>query len=81
MDVRRAQAAAASGEAVASKDATGIQRAGARTSIGSHVKQIHTLTNLNSLNVLPGCTSVCLSPPFVCLSIRPQRVCCVARGA
>ena len=72
MDVRRAQAAAAIGEAVASKDATGTQRAGARTSIGSHAKQIHTLTNLNSLNVLPGCTSV--SP------VRPPTA-CVARGA
>ena len=72
MDVRRAQAAAAIGEAVASKHATGIQRAGARTSIGSHAKQIHTLTKLNSLNVLPGCTSV--SP------VRPPTA-CVARGA
>jgi hypothetical protein len=72
MDVRRAQAAAASGEAVASKDSTGIQRAGARTSIGSHVKQIHTLANLNSLNVLPGCTH--FAP------VRPPTA-CVVRGA
>ena len=72
MDVRRAQAAAAIGEAVASKRATGIQRAGARTSIGSHAKEIHTLTKLNSLNPLPGCTLV--SP------VRPPTE-CVARGA
>jgi hypothetical protein len=72
MDVRRVQAAAAIGEAVASKHATGIQRAGARTSIGSHAKQIHTLTKLNSLNVLPGCTSVA--------PVRPPTA-CVARGA
>ena len=72
MDVRRVQAAAAIGEAVASKHATGIQRAGARTSIGSHAKQIHTLTKLNSLNVLPGCT---LFAP-----VRPPTA-CVVRGA
>ena len=72
MDVRRAQAAAASGEAVASKDSTGIQRAGARTSIGSHGKQIHTMNSLNSLNVLPGNTSVA--------PVRPPTA-CVVRGA
>ena len=49
MDVRRAQAAAAIGEAVASNYATGFQRARARTCIGSIAKHFHTMDSLDSL--------------------------------
>lgn len=72
MDGRRAQAAAAIGEAVASNYATGFERARARTCIGSIAKHFHTMNSLNSLNMPPGDTSVA--------SVRPPTA-HVAHGA
>ena len=72
MDVRRAQAAAVIGEAVASNYATGFQRARAHTCIGSIAKHFHIMDSLNSLNVPPGNTSVA--------SVRPPTA-RVAHGA
>ena len=58
MDVRRAQAAAAIGEAVASQGSAGFKSAGARTSLASNAKPFHTLLLLGLLERVPGCSPV-----------------------
>ena len=56
--MRRAQAAAAIGEAGASKDAAGFESARARTSLASNAKPFHTLLLLGLLERVPGCSPV-----------------------